>query len=120
MIFKDENGKIIGSIEFTEKELDLEKEKFEKIADLGNKFFENEKIKMETIIKNKEENTKRMDKITTVISETLHEIADVMKDIKKHEQHTMEWNEDQYNKEDPIDTPSVKVKGKSIIDLDLS
>ena len=36
MIIKDANGNVIGSIEFTDKELDLEKEKFEKITELGN------------------------------------------------------------------------------------
>ena len=78
MIIKDENGKVIGSIEFTEKELDLEKEKFEKIVDLGNKL-------METIIKRKEENTKRIDKITTAA-------ADIVKDINKHEYYnSTEW-----------------------------
>ena len=97
MIIKDENGKVIGSIEFTEKELDLEKEKFEKIVDLGNKL-------METTIKRKEENTKRVDKITTTVSETLHEIADIVKDINKYEYYdSTEWTDEQYNDFDPID-----------------
>ena len=97
MIIKDANGKIIGSIEFTEKELDLEKEKFEKITDLGNKL-------METTIKSKEENTKRVDKITTTVSKTLHEIADIVKDINKYEYYdSTEWTDEQYNDFNPID-----------------
>ena len=90
MIIKDENGKIIGSIEFTEKELDLEKEKFEKIAELGNKL-------METIIKRKEENTKRVDKITATV-------VDIVKNINKYEYcDSTEWTDEQYNNFDPID-----------------
>lgn len=111
MIIKDENGKVIGSIEFTKEELELEKEKFEKIADLGNKLFENERFKMETTIKSKEENTKRVDKITTTVSETLHEIADIVKDINKYEYYdSTEWTDEQYNKFDPIDPNPQEVK----------
>ena len=90
MIIKDVNDKVIGSIEFTDKELDLEKEKFEKIVDLGNKL-------METTIKSKEENTKRIDKITTTV-------VDIVKDINKHECYdSTEWTDEQYNDFDPID-----------------
>ena len=104
MVIKDANGNIIGSIEFTEKELELEKEKFEKITELGNKLFENEKFKMETTIKSKEENTKRMDKITTTVYETLHEVANIVMDINKHEYYDLtEWTDEQYNDFDPID-----------------
>jgi len=90
MIIKDANGNVIGSIEFTEKELDLEKEKFEKIAELGNKL-------METIIKRKEENTKRVDKITATV-------VGIVKDINEHEYYNpTERTNEQYNNFDPID-----------------
>ncbi len=59
MIIKDANGKVIGSIEFTEKELDLEKEKFEKITELGNnmlKSHENITISNNNVILTKNSN----------------------------------------------------------------
>ena len=59
MIIKDANGNIIGSIEFTDKELDLEKEKFEKITELGNnmlKSHENITISNNNVILTKNNN----------------------------------------------------------------
>jgi len=43
MIIRDENGKIIGSIEFSDKELDLDNEKFIKMIELGTTVIESDK-----------------------------------------------------------------------------
>lgn len=59
MIIKDANGKVIGSIEFTDKELELEKDKFEKITELGNnmlKSHENITISNNNVILTKNNN----------------------------------------------------------------
>jgi len=80
MIIKDAHGNVIGSIEFSDKELDLEKEKFEKLVEIGNGMFDYYNFK-------KEEYTKRIDKIITIISEGLHSLTDVIKDINKDERY---------------------------------
>ena len=80
MIIKDAHGNVIGSIEFSDKELDSEKEKFEKIVEIGNGMFDYYKFK-------KEEHTKRMDKLITSITEGLRSLTDVIKDINKDEQY---------------------------------
>lgn len=105
MIIKDGRGKVIGSIEFSDKELDLEKEKFEKLTELCNKVFDNEKIK-------KEENTKRTDKITTSISEALCGLANIIKDINKNEYqyYSVGCADDRYNNFDPIDPSPQETK----------
>lgn len=106
MIIRDRSGKVLGSIEFSKEELELDNEKFTKIAELGNRMFDNERLK-------KEENTKRLDKITSTLSNTLHEVADLVKDFNKCEFY--DPNETKKK------TDSSSVKGKSInIDLDLS
>ncbi len=106
MVIKDENGKVLGSIEFSKEELELDNEKFAKIAELGNRMFDNERLK-------KEENTKRLDKITSTLSNTLHEVTDLVKDFNKCEIYDP--------KETKKNIDSSSVKGKSInIDLDLS
>ena len=103
MIIRDRSGKVLGSIEFSKEELELDNEKFTKIAELGNKMFDNEKTKMETTVRGKEENTKRIDKITSTLSNTLHEVADLVKDFNKCEFYDPnEWDE-KYNDFDPID-----------------
>ena len=43
MVIRDENGKIIGSIEFSDKELDLDNEKFIKMIELGTTVIESDK-----------------------------------------------------------------------------
>ena len=97
MIIRDRSGKVLGSIEFSKEELELDNEKFAKIAELGNKIFDNERLK-------KEENTKRIDKITSTLSNTLHEVADLVKDFNKCEFYDPnEWDE-KYNEFDPIDS----------------
>ena len=96
MIIRDRSGKVLGSIEFSKEELELDNEKFTKIAELGNRVFDNERLK-------KEENTKRLDKITSSLSNTLHEVADLVKDFNKCEFYDPnEWDE-KYNDFDPID-----------------
>ena len=96
MIIRDRSGKVLGSIEFSKEELELDNEKFVKIAELGNRVFDNERLK-------KEENTKRIDKITSTLSNTLHEVADLVKDFNKCEFYDPnEWDE-KYNDFDPID-----------------
>ena len=97
MIIRDRSGKVLGSIEFSKEELELDNEKFAKIAELGNKIFDNERLK-------KEENTKRIDKITSTLSNTLHEVADLVKDFNKCEFYDPnEWDE-KYNDFYPIDS----------------
>ena len=104
MIIRDRSGKILGSIEFSKEELELDNEKFAKIAELGNKMLDNEKTKMESIVRGKEENTKRIDKITSTLSNTLHEVADLVKGFNSYEFYDPnEWDE-KYNDFDPIDS----------------
>ena len=43
MVIRDENGKIIGFIEFSDKELDLDNEKFIKMIELGTTVIESDK-----------------------------------------------------------------------------
>lgn len=97
MIIRDRSGKVLGSIVFSKEELELDNEKFAKIAELGNRMFDNERLK-------KEENTKRLDKITSTLSNTLHEVADLVKDFNKCEIYDPnEWDE-KYNDFNPIDS----------------
>ena len=104
MIIKDKKGNVLGSIEFSKEELELDNEKFLKIAELGHKMLDNEKTKMETIVRGKEENTKRIDKITSTLSNTLHEVADLVKGFNSYEFYDPnEWDE-KYNDFDPIDS----------------
>lgn len=104
MIIKDRSGKVLGSIEFSKEELELDNEKFAKIAELGNRVFDNERLK-------KEENTKRLDKITSTLSNTLHEVADLVKDFNKCEFYDPnEWDE-KYNDFNPIDSENEQTVG---------
>ena len=107
MVIKDENGKVLGSIEFSKEELELDNEKFTKITELGNRVFDNERL-------NKEENTKRLDRITSTLSNTLHEVADVVKDFNKCAFYDPnEWDE-KYNDFNPISSSDNNTNGDTL------